>query len=105
MKKYLPGRESNRGPFCQQASALPTELQKPSYIWDVENFDLLPQTSDQYWSTLVRFEMLLEEKIGKISIMAGFGSRRNNWFVMACDSTSKSKIYISKDPKSKTSET
>ena len=32
MKKYLPSRVSNRGPFHQQSSALPTELQKPSCI-------------------------------------------------------------------------
>ena len=29
VKKYLPSWDSNRGPFAQQSSALPTELQKP----------------------------------------------------------------------------
>ena len=31
MKKYLPGQDSNRGPFAQQSITLPTELQKPCY--------------------------------------------------------------------------
>ena len=47
MKKYLPGRDSNQGPFRQQANALPTELQKPSYIgrWKILIYCRRPRTS------------------------------------------------------------
>ena len=45
-EKYLPGRDSNRGPFAQQSSALPTELQKPCYggggKFDNQASDLAP---------------------------------------------------------------
>ena len=73
MKRYIPGRDSNRVFFHQQqqSCALPTELQKPSCSRKWDFFFIFPQPSDQYWSTLVFDQKFIgQDKFGRKTIEA-----------------------------------